>query len=246
MYVKLRFATQPTINNTLARSTAPLGKMSDSASPSRRHDDDSTSFPTASSLEVVAPRPTRSEYAAYAAIIRDLEAQSRAGFAWRLARSDEGDSACPSADGQVRSKSERRKNLLSEDGLSTAWPLAPADLPPPVELMEEAILTFAASYIRSQHITLRDTPHSVKRDEDMDLPPGLVPSTMEFINGTLVGMAGMRPVDVAKKRKAMSRLRWGSVIDAASMTCGDHQCVRLDGSPWTDCGAESFCERMKG
>lgn len=155
-------------------------------------------------------------------MMRDLEARDNGELAPYLLES--GEDELDSSRTAESKGHKRKKRKIRLDELSTRWPLASEELPPALVSLDEAILSFAASYIRSRRLRLPgQTPPSMTHDEDFTLPPNLVSSTEEFINETLVGMAGMRPVNVAKTRKAMGRIGWAGVLGAASMMCQHRQ-----------------------
>ena len=185
----------------------------------------STSSPTpssrSSSLDApLPPKPTRSEYAAYTAMLRDLEARDEGDLARYLIRSDRL-ARSSTSETDIASHSTKRKSRI--DGLSTHWPLSLDELREPTATLGEAIMSFVSSYTRSHRLSLPRRTLSTTQDEDLTLPPSMVDRTRELINATLVRMAGMRPVAVAEKRKGMRQMGWEAVISAASWTRDDQE-----------------------
>ena len=168
----------------------------------------------------VAPRPTRSEYASYTAMLRHLDARESGKLSRRLIDSQATlafDHPPPNDD-----STPKRKWQTAKEEISTHWPLAPVDLPRPPVTLENAIISFASSHLRA-HRPTSSQPEISLVEGDVTLPPSLVSSTKEFVNQILVGMALMRPVDVARKRRLMRRISWHGVLGAASLTCEDHE-----------------------
>jgi len=193
--------------------------MSVDASSSRRS---VTSTPSSQqdSQQIIPPRPTRTEYASYYAMIRDLDAREHGNLARRLAGSQGHELDSSTVYSTPSGERSTPRETLKHEKPSTRWPLGPEELPELPTSLDDAIRSFAFRHIRSRGLTpnVADSV-STLLDEDLLLPPSLVLSTREFINRILVGLAGMRPVDVAKKRKCMDRIGWEGVVGAASMMC---------------------------
>ena len=171
-----------------------------------------------------APRPTRSEYAHYAAMLRHLDARESGKLSRRLVGSKASPASQPSRLSAEGPKKRKWQTPIEE--LSTDWPLAPVDLPGLPATLENAIISFATSYSRA-HRSIPSHTEGELAEGDTILPPSLVSSTMEFVNKILVGMAAMRPIDVAKKRRLMRKISWHGVLGAASVTMNaeDQGCV---------------------
>ncbi|XAO22806.1 hypothetical protein I312_101580 [Cryptococcus bacillisporus CA1280] len=117
---------------------------------------------------------------------------------------------------------KRKKRLESSGDPETCWPRAIEELEPlSSSSLQDAITSFATSYIRKKHLVLpklgEDEHEHEDRQIDPILPGNLVSSTVEMLDKVLVNLAGVRPPNVQKKRKEMNVLDWEGVLDVASM-----------------------------
>ncbi|KIR28726.1 hypothetical protein I309_02219 [Cryptococcus deuterogattii LA55] len=115
---------------------------------------------------------------------------------------------------------KRKKRLESSGDPETCWPRAIEELEPlSSSSLQDAITSFATSYIRKKHLVLPKLGDDEDEDRQIDpiLPGNLVSSTVEMLDEVLVNLAGVRPPNVQKKRKEMNVLDWEGVLDVASM-----------------------------
>lgn len=125
---------------------------------------------------------------------------------------------------------KRKKRLESSGDPETCWPRAVEELEPlSSSSLQDAITSFATSYIRKKHLVLpklgEDEDEDENRQIDPILPGNLVSSTVEMLDEVLVNLAGVRPPNVQKKRKEMNVLDWEGVLDVASMIPSLWPCV---------------------
>ncbi|KIR54116.1 hypothetical protein I315_03173 [Cryptococcus gattii Ru294] len=115
---------------------------------------------------------------------------------------------------------KRKKRLETSGDPETCWPRAIEELEPlSNSSLQDAITSFATSYIRKKHLVLPKLGEDEDEDRQIDpiLPGNLVSSTIEMLDEVLVNLAGVRPPNVEKKRKEMNVLDWEGVLDVASM-----------------------------
>lgn len=124
--------------------------------------------------------------------------------------------------------SKRKKRLETPGDPETCWPRAIEELEPlSNSSLQDAITSFATSYIRKKHLVLPKLGEDEDEDRQIDpiLPGNLVSSTVEMLDEVLVNLAGVRPPNVQKKRKEMNVLDWEGVLDVASMIPSLWPCV---------------------
>ncbi|OWZ57158.1 hypothetical protein LQV05_003890 [Cryptococcus neoformans] len=115
---------------------------------------------------------------------------------------------------------KRRRRLESSDDRETCWPSAVDELDPLSDTtLQDAITSFATSYIREKRLILPELGKDGDNDRQIDpiLPGNLISSTIVILDEILVNLAGVRPPNVQKKRKEMNALDWEGVLDVASM-----------------------------
>ncbi|KAK1926514.1 hypothetical protein DB88DRAFT_508610 [Papiliotrema laurentii] len=240
-----------------------LSRSSGSASPNftRRLSPDSTSSRSSRSSSssspnsdsgshtqgpsTFGPAPKRSEYAAYAALLRDGRSRrSQHGLAHRLwqlstprSSVQPASSVAPSSidDSDVNSPASsvvHDEVAALSSKVDVRWPLDPSALPA-TESLEEMIQTIASRCIRSAPLVLPPRPSQdddadldVDDHEDLPIPLDLVQRTTEFVNRVLVGLAVMRPSETRTKRKRLDPIGWEGVLGAAALAQGDEDVVR--------------------
>ncbi|ORY27780.1 hypothetical protein BCR39DRAFT_559870 [Naematelia encephala] len=161
--------------------------------------------PTAETLEKHPP-PTRFEYAAYASMLLGQKARHQANLARDLASRNS--SASAEVNGQEAAQ--------PHSALSTSWPLASEDLPPPAASLSEAITAFASAYIRKECVQL---PNLVDDGDDgPTLPLGLIKSTSEFATDVLARAAILRPEGVSTERSRIHPTSWQNILGIVSLS----------------------------
>jgi hypothetical protein len=210
---------------------------SNSSTPSGDGLDDTTSSPP-------PPRPTRSEYADYAALLRQQRAHDPSRLARRLVTryrratevgdvvdSTASEAVTPglstlAADGASQPLRSRKRRHSTEGetsrDVSTRWPLMVDEIPDPPSTIQESILAFASAYVRQHRLTVPQDSilrHPSNTDEPT-FHANLIPSTIEVIDRVLVSLAGARPVGKKQTRKDMGCMDWQSVLAASSVLPG--------------------------
>jgi hypothetical protein len=187
---------------------------------------DSCSSQSISPSIIPARRPNRSEYAAYATLLRDLDARDRSNLSKSL--------FLQNLSNQLPEDSERRAPQLTKQAsssrlrsvdkhiatLSTLWPLSPEELYEPPASLSEYISAVSVTCIRRLCQTLPSARNAHPEfDEEQNLSCSLTSAVTEYINEILITLAVMRPVALAKDRKSLPELTWENVLGAGGR-CG--------------------------
>lgn len=182
-------------------------------------------------------RPTRSEYAAYAAMVRDLTAAKEGNLARQLLQAGHHtshDEFHDSEPAQAAINQSSSNGIITTQSLTTAWPLRISELPKLSVTLNEVILAFASSYIRKEGLVHSASAigQSVNQDVTSGSPskrgqalsdqlestlPDLVISTRSLLEENLARLGTMRPAEVRKKRAKLGRMGWRDVMAAAGL-----------------------------
>ena len=230
--------------------------------------------------ELAPPPPTRSDYAGYTALIRNLERRERSLGKRLLVRPEdiEGESEVdidsqssglssgledeyvpPENDNRQKRRSARvprrpepyrdgrkgKRTYTNETAKDDRWPLGLKNLEGDGPGFEEVIMDIAATQIVQDRLELPGAPPVAKpvrtgtdrRHSKMDnsrgdaeplndliIPSTLVEETKLYLNKVLVELAGLRPMDIGKRRRRMKPMDWEGVLRAATLA-GEPKCV---------------------
>lgn len=183
--------------------------------------DDSTSgVPT-------PPRPTRTEYADYAAIVRAIDKGEHL-IAKRILDAREEDRTEDAASPVETIKKGKKKTAPKRS--STAWPLQPAELGDQGDTgqgdhwLEDSIMAFASAYIRQHRLVppLHDATEAQGPTNGLEgldeVVPQFLPDIMDTVESLLDTLATMRHAATRTKRDLFKPMGWEQVMTAGVLS----------------------------
>ena len=197
------------------------GSWSSSESESSTHDDEDDDLLNAVQQIQSPPRPSRTDYESYTALVRNIDKGDNLIAKKILAiRASE-------PEGHAGDHDRAETDPQSEE-YTTRWPIQAGQLGDgnEVEALEDSILAFASAYIRQNELTLprqevfRKQTHLDTEDLDEldERIPAFLPNVMDQIESILDSLAMMRPEGSSRKRQQMRPMGWESVISAGVLS----------------------------